>query len=134
MVKEAIGYSAPEKYVRPFASRSVMISPVLIEFVLKDGLEADPTYLSTLFAACGICYDNSPGLDTASRLTSRETEILELLVAGYKYREIATRLFVSYETVKSHIQHIYEKLKVTSRAEAIKTARQAGLLARLPGR
>lgn len=60
---------------------------------------------------------------TASRevekaLTAREQEILELLVQGYRYREIAEALFVSLDTVRTHIRHIYEKLHVRSRTEA----------------
>ena len=51
-------------------------------------------------------------------LTSREQEILELLVQGYRYREIAEALFVSLDTVRTHIRHIYEKLHVRSRTEA----------------
>jgi len=52
------------------------------------------------------------------KLTTREGEILELLVRGYRYREIAEALFVSLDTVRTHIRHIYEKLHVRSRAEA----------------
>ena len=51
-------------------------------------------------------------------LTPREQETLELLVQGYRYREIAEELFVSLDTVRTHIRHIYEKLHVRSRTEA----------------
>jgi len=52
-------------------------------------------------------------------LTSRESEILELLSKGYRYKEIANKLFISLETVRSHIHHIYEKLQVSSRIDAL---------------
>ena len=52
-------------------------------------------------------------------LSPRELEVLHLLADGKKYQEIADRLFVSYETIKTHIHHIYEKLKVRNKAEAI---------------
>ena len=52
-------------------------------------------------------------------LTSREKEVLGLLVKGLKYKEIATALHLSYEGVHSHIKKIYQKLHVTSRSEAI---------------
>lgn len=55
-------------------------------------------------------------------LTAREREILALLVEGYDYREAAEKLFVSPNTVRTHIGHIYEKLHVTSRAEAVRKA------------
>lgn len=53
-------------------------------------------------------------------LSRREQEILEQLSKGYRYKEIADKLFVSIETVRTHIRNIYEKLQVNSRAEALK--------------
>ena len=56
---------------------------------------------------------------SAYNLTNRENEILELLAKGYRYKEIADKLFVSLETVRSHVHHIYEKLQVSSRTDAL---------------
>jgi DNA-binding NarL/FixJ family response regulator len=50
-------------------------------------------------------------------LTSREKEILSLLIKGYSYKEIAAALFISVETLNSHIKNIYRKLDVHSRSE-----------------
>lgn len=50
-------------------------------------------------------------------LTKREREILQLLIEGLTYKEIAARCFISMDTVFSHIKKIYAKLKVNSRAE-----------------
>ncbi len=52
-------------------------------------------------------------------LTKREEEILSYLVKGYFYKEIAGLLFISTETVRTHIRNIYEKLQVRTRTEAI---------------
>ena len=52
------------------------------------------------------------------KLTAREQEILALLVKGYLYKEISDQLKISMSTVSMHLQHIYEKLHVQSRAEA----------------
>ena len=52
-------------------------------------------------------------------LTKREREMLELLAKGYRYKEIADQLFISFETVRTHIHNIYEKLHVQSRTEAV---------------
>ena len=52
-------------------------------------------------------------------LSKRENEILACLAEGKKYKEIANLLFVSKDTVKTHIRHIYEKLQVRNKAEAI---------------
>jgi len=56
---------------------------------------------------------------TISILSNRENEILELLARGMLYKEIAARLFISQETVRKHVYHIYEKLHVNNRVEAI---------------
>ncbi len=52
-------------------------------------------------------------------LTNRENEILQLLASGLLYKEIAGNLFISAETVRKHVNHIYEKLRVGNRVEAI---------------
>ena len=57
-----------------------------------------------------------------SPLTSRETEILELIYKGKSYSVIAEELFIHKETVKSHIKNIYFKLQVHTKAEAIEKA------------
>jgi len=53
------------------------------------------------------------------KLTAREEEILKLLAKGYGPKEIAAKLDVSYETVRYHLKHIYDKLHVHSRTEAV---------------
>ncbi len=52
-------------------------------------------------------------------LTKRENKILELLSKGLMYKEIASELGISPETVKKHVFHVYEKLHVTNRVEAV---------------
>ncbi len=52
-------------------------------------------------------------------LTNREKEILEQLSKGLMYKEIASQLFLSSETVRKHVYHIYEKLHVSNRVEAV---------------
>ena len=53
------------------------------------------------------------------RLTTREEEVLILLSKGYSNKEIASQLSIGTETVGSHLKHIYEKMHVRSRAEAV---------------
>ena len=55
----------------------------------------------------------------ASVLSKRENEILALLSKGYRYKEIADLLFLSTETIRTHVRNIYEKLHVRSRTEAL---------------
>jgi len=58
-------------------------------------------------------------------LSRREQEILEELSRGYRYKEIADRVFVSIDTVRTHVRNIYDKLHVNSRIEAL---RKTGLI------
>lgn len=57
--------------------------------------------------------------DAEFNLTQREEQILAGLARGFKYSEIADSLFISIDTVRSHIRKIYEKLHVRSRTEAV---------------
>jgi DNA-binding NarL/FixJ family response regulator len=52
-------------------------------------------------------------------LSNREKEILELLSRGLMYKEIAAALFIGQETVRKHVYHVYEKLHVSNRVEAV---------------
>lgn len=61
-------------------------------------------------------------------LSSREIEVLELVASGLSNTEVASTLFVSETTVKSHLAHIFTKLGVASRTAAISAARQRGIL------
>ncbi len=55
-------------------------------------------------------------------ISNREKEVLDLLAKGFRYKEIASQLFLSVETVRTHIRNIYEKLQVQNRTEAINKA------------
>jgi DNA-binding NarL/FixJ family response regulator len=67
-------------------------------------------------------FQNKPavtGENNLAVLSNREREILELLSRGLMYKEIAWELSISQETVRKHVYHIYEKLHVTNRIEAV---------------
>jgi len=68
-------------------------------------------------------FKKSPSEDSATEdevaLSPREKEVLDLLVKGYLYKEIADQLKISYSTVHTHIERIYNKLHVRSRAQAV---------------
>lgn len=61
-------------------------------------------------------------------ITPRELEILELIAAGLSNREIAERLFVSENTVKTHSGRLYDKLSARRRTQAVQHAKDAGLI------
>jgi DNA-binding NarL/FixJ family response regulator len=56
-------------------------------------------------------------------LSDREQEVLEHLSKGLIYKEIGEKLFISHETVKQHIKHIYQKLHVQNKVEALNRLR-----------
>ena len=62
----------------------------------------------------------------APALTPREQEILHLIAAGKSLPQIAEELFLGLTTVKTHVQHLYEKLGVSDRAAAVATAMRRG--------
>ncbi|MBI3193148.1 MAG: response regulator transcription factor [Ignavibacteriae bacterium] len=63
-----------------------------------------------------------PQESSSPPLTSRETEVLRLLVEGLNYTMVAEKLFISLDTVRNHFRHIYEKLQVHSKSEAVAKA------------
>lgn len=62
------------------------------------------------------------------KLSNRELEVLQLVADGTSNREAAKRLFISEASIKTHLQHIYDKLDVRDRAAAVGEAYRRGLL------
>lgn len=73
-----------------------------------------------------------PAFDEAAReragLTKRELEILALMAAGLSNREIASQIFVSENTVKTHSSRLFEKLGARRRTQAVQLGKQRGLI------
>jgi DNA-binding CsgD family transcriptional regulator len=61
-------------------------------------------------------------------ITKRELEILELIAQGMSNREIAEKLFVSENTVKTHSSHLFDKLSAKRRTQAVQIAKELGLI------
>lgn len=61
-------------------------------------------------------------IDPKENLSDREREVLQWLSKGFSYKEIAAKLYISVETVRTHIRNIYEKLHAGNKMEALKKA------------
>jgi DNA-binding CsgD family transcriptional regulator len=73
-------------------------------------------------------FDGNPKAAAALGLSERELEVLAELAAGHANKQIAERLHVSPNTVKTHVARLFEKLEANRRTEAIRKARELGLV------
>jgi DNA-binding NarL/FixJ family response regulator len=69
-----------------------------------------------------------PGRDRDDMLTAREREILQLLADGMSNSDVAVKLFISQETVKSHVRHILTKLEADTRTQAVAIALREAII------
>jgi pimeloyl-ACP methyl ester carboxylesterase len=91
--------------------------------VLLESEPAWPRFLEELRSFLGIAAAGAPSLP---ELTAREKGVLELVSRGLSNQEIAMRLGISHKTVRNQVSAIFDKLGVSSRAQAIVKAREAG--------
>ena len=73
-------------------------------------------------------YSVAEGGKPENALNDREREVLGQLVSGARNKEIAAALFITTSTVEYHLSHIFEKLDVSNRTEAVKVALENKLL------
>jgi len=85
-----------------------------------------PDAVRALFTDADDWGSTAPG-DSAPQLSDREREIVRALLGGSTVPEMADALFISVNTVKSHLKSVYRKLAVSSRQAAVKRARELGL-------
>ncbi|OYQ44307.1 response regulator transcription factor [Flavobacterium aurantiibacter] len=92
---------------------SVPMSPIVAKRTLEMLKFSEKSFQKT---------ENESESDVIEYLTSRERDILQEIVSGLNYKEIADKLFISPHTVRKHIANIYEKLHVSNKTAAIKIA------------
>ena len=130
----ALALAEPEGYVRLFVDEGIAMA-ALLRRATAEGVS--PAYARRLLAAAAPPPEPSAPAAGArpavshplpEPLTPREREVLELLAAGARNGEIAARLYVTLDTVKKHVGHIFGKLGVSNRTQAVARARALGLI------
>jgi LuxR family maltose regulon positive regulatory protein len=131
-LKLALTLAKPEGYVRTFVEAGAPIDGLLRQ-ALAQGIA--PVYVRKLLDARSgpMSHSSTSTIETPTAplidpLTERELQVLRLLPTHLSSTEIASQLYVSKNTVRSHIGHIYDKLGVHSRDDAVQRAHELGLL------
>jgi len=142
VLKRAITMAQPGGFIRPF----IELGPPMVELLRKLAKQQKSSdFIRQLLVAFrheavsqvqGV--SDSQTAHKASSitdelldpLTNRELEVLSLLAQGLSNKEIASKVFLSSETIKKHIYNVYQKLDVHSRISAIERARELGILPR----
>lgn len=91
----------------------------IIESIIELSEGGSPMSPSIARKVINTFNSNASSKKVENLLTHREFEVLELLSKGFLYKEIADKLSISISTVKRHINHIYEKLQVQNKTEAV---------------
>src|SRR5215207_1080248 len=134
---EALALAEPEGYVRSFIDEGQPMAEILSELLgakqrgRTDLLRRVPAhYLKKLLAALerDAASAASPAAGLPEPLSERELEVLRLIASGKSNRGIASELFVSVGTVKTHINNLYRKLDAHSRTQALARAKELNLL------
>jgi DNA-binding NarL/FixJ family response regulator len=90
-----------------------------VRLVAEGNLVIDPDLVSVLAEELSEAKERDRRAET---LTDRELEILQLLAFGYTNRDIGERLYISPDTVKTHLEHVYQKLGTSDRTAAVAEA------------
>jgi len=130
----ALTLAEPEGYIRIFVNEGMAMARLLSE---TDAQKMKPDYVGRLLAAfeaegqrtkTASDLSSLPASTSVQPLTSREREVLNLMVAGHSNPEIAAQLFIAVTTVKTHVKNIFEKLAVTNRVQAVVRTKELNLL------
>jgi LuxR family maltose regulon positive regulatory protein len=122
----ALDLAEPEGYVRTFIDEGEPMGTLLRQTAARG---ITPDYVGKLLAAS----EREEGVERRTAaliesLSARELEVLRLLATHLSSTEMAQELYISANTVRSHIKNIYGKLNVHSRRDAVERARELGLL------
>jgi LuxR family maltose regulon positive regulatory protein len=125
-LSRAVEAGRAEGYIRPFLEAAAQTVPLLRALM---GTRPDPYVVELLSRLEQLTPENRGGATAVLEpLTDRERQVLGYLSSHLAQREIARDMYVSHNTVKTHIKAIYRKFGVISRMEAVAVARTHGLL------
>lgn len=130
-LEHALSLGEPEGYVQTFVEQGEPMAH-LLQAASERGIA--PAYVDRLLTAVSTQEQPIPPTPThspsplAEPLTEREQEVLHLMAEGLTYNEIAGRITVSLNTVRTHVKNIYSKLGIHKRSQAIAKARDLHLL------
>jgi LuxR family maltose regulon positive regulatory protein len=135
-LERSLALAEPEGYVRTFVDEGAPMAALLTKLLEERRDGTSPWYvdrlLTQILADAAASEGRSPrradGGPLLEPLSERELEVLRLIADGLSNREIAQRLFVSVGTVKAHVNHVYGKLLVRSRTQAVARARELQLI------
>jgi LuxR family maltose regulon positive regulatory protein len=126
-IVRALEIAAPQNYLRAFLDEGARLLALT-----SDLRSMAPEFVDCLIRNAEALTGFGPAQSAAERLieplSERELEVLHLIAAGLSNRQIAEELYIAIGTVKRHINHIYGKLGVHRRTEALVRARELGVL------
>lgn len=126
-ISDAIDIAVRNTVVRPFLLAGESVRPIVRRHQRLVGRHS--AFTSALLAALGPASSTSaPPAEPTEALTERELSVLAYLPTYLRSNDIADDLFLSVNTVKSHLQAIYRKLGAGTRQEAVRRARELGLI------
>lgn len=135
---QALRLAEPQGYVRIFIDEGAPLGELLRQAAARPAITIFANKLLTILESELVTLglgdihlapsSGGPPVSMVEPLTGRELEVLRLLATDLSSTEIARELFISVNTTRSHIQHIYAKLEAHSRFEAVSRARELDLL------
>ncbi|QGQ99618.1 hypothetical protein EHS13_34520 [Paenibacillus psychroresistens] len=129
---EALRLAEPQGYIRSFIDRGPTLAAMLYLLINTPNLipkKAPVDYLPYIKQLLRAYKGDLPELATSKlKLTEQESRILKQIEQGLSNKQIAEQVFITAETVKSHIKKIYKKLEVNNRVQAVQAAKEQNLL------
>ncbi|MFC1821983.1 response regulator [Thermodesulfobacteriota bacterium] len=139
-LEDVVGLARPGGWIRPFVEAGPPMADLLKGLLSQD---VDRDYIEKILDSFRK-YEHSLAMEEPympgeppeilspqpldEPLTNRELQVLELLARRYQNKEIAEELFIAIETVKTHLNNIYQKLDVNNRRQAVEKAKALGVL------